>query len=331
MDARSAELRSSEFRRARQPVWLELAGIVDKAERLGIRALTPAEFRKLPLLYRSTLSSLSVARSTSLDRNLLEHLESLSTRAWLCVYGPQRPIKAVFREIFGNRFPRAFRRSGLFLAASAALLAGGVATAFTLTAADMEWYYTFVPEGMAQGRDPMASTESLRGVLYAGAGAPLSAFAASLFSNNSGVAILCFSTGFLLGVPTAILLFFNGLVLGAMAALYHGRGLSLDFWGWILPHGVTELLAIVVAGGAGLWIGHALLIGDRRSRLDCLVGRGRDAGPLVLGAIGLLVAAAVIEGYFRQMVTSVPVRYGVAGATAFFWICYFAIAGRGRG
>ncbi len=71
--------------------------------------------------------------------------------------------------------------------------------------------------------------------------------------------MLCFAVGFVAGVPVVIILLINGLMLGAFAALFASRGLSLDFWGWVLPHGVTELMAVVFCAGAGLVLAHALI------------------------------------------------------------------------
>ena len=105
---------------------------------------------------------------------------------------------------------------------------------------------------MASGRDPTAATEELRKGLFDTSDTPLeglTAFATFLFSNNSRVGIFAFVLGFLAGLPVFLLLFYNGLVLGAMAALFHSRGLGAAWWSWVLPHGVTELLAIVDGQG----------------------------------------------------------------------------------
>ena len=94
----------------------------------------------------------------------------------------------------------------------------------------------------------------------------LATFAASLFSHNARIGILAFALGFVAGLPTLFLLFYNGLVLGAFAALYHARGLGVDIWGWLLPHGVTELLAVVLCGAAGFLLAHGLVFPGARPR-----------------------------------------------------------------
>jgi uncharacterized membrane protein SpoIIM required for sporulation len=143
----------------------------------------------------------------------------------------------------------------------------------------------------------------------------LTVFASYLFTNNAKIGILCFSLGFAAGLPTALLLLYNGLALGAMTALYHSRGLGGEFLAWVAGHGVTELGAVALCGGAGLALGGAILFPGRRRRLDSLAHCGRNAAPLVIGAVLMLLLAALLEGYFRNRVHSVELRWAVAAAT----------------
>ena len=82
-------LKSSEFRKGREEGWRELENLVQRVERRGVRSLTLDELQQLPMLYRAALSSLSVACTIALDRNLLLYLENLALRAYLVVYGPR--------------------------------------------------------------------------------------------------------------------------------------------------------------------------------------------------------------------------------------------------
>jgi len=325
------ELKSYEFRRERQDKWTALERLVTSVERSGLRSLSAKELHELPILHHAVLSSLSVARSISLDRNLLDYLEGLAARSYFCLYGSREPIRSVFGTFFLHRFPAAVRALAGPMLLSAAVTIVGAATAFAMTTKDPEWYYSFVSDAMAGGRDPAASTAELREVLYdrPGTSAELSHFAAFLFTHNARVGMLAFALGFVAGLPTIWLLFTNGLVLGAFAALCHSRGLSVDLWGWLLPHGVTELLAVVLCGGAGLALGGAVVFGGRESRLRALARAGRRAGVVVFGTVAMFLAAGLVEGIFRQRVTDVVTRYVVVLATAAFWFVYFRYAGRG--
>jgi uncharacterized membrane protein SpoIIM required for sporulation len=325
-------LKSFEFRRDRQKTWQELGRLVERAEKKGLRALGAQELARLPVLYRATLSSLSVARSISLDRNLVEYLESLSARAYFCVYGSKRRLRRTALDFFVRRFPAAVRRFKWQITLAAAIFLLGVLTGFVMTTRNSEWYYTFVG-GMAQGRSPTSSTADLRRGLYDGdehgAGA-LGTFAMFLFNHNARIGMTAFALGFLAGIPVFLLLFQTGLMLGAFVALYHGRGLGLDIIGWLMPHGVPELGAVILCGGAGLVLAQSLVFPGRSTRLRNLARQGREAGVVVLGAVAMLFVAGLIEGIFRQAVADIVVRYLVivAGVVCFGW--YFARCGRGR-
>lgn len=326
-------LKSTQFRKEREKNWRRLEDLLDRVQAKGVQSLSAAELASLPALYRGVISSLSVARAISLDRNVIDYLEALAARAYFTVYGTKRSIFAVLTEFFGRRFPGEVRRHAGSMVLAGAFMALGSLCAFFMVLDDPEYYYSFVPEAMAQGRNPDASTESLRAVLFSGdehSGEGLAAFASRLFNNNSGVGMLCFAIGFIPGCFVFLVLFYNGLIIGAFAGLYHQRGLSLELWSWLLPHGVTELLAIVLCGGAGLVLGRSLLFPGRRTRLQALAESGRGAAVVVIGCIALFFIAALIEGFFRQMVQDMTVRYAVATGTAFFWVVYFGFVGRPR-
>ena len=326
-------LKSYEFRREREAGWRELEALLARADRSGLKSLEADELYRLPLLHRAALSSLSVARAISLDRNLVEYLESLCARAHVHVYGGKHSYGSTVRRFFAETFPRrvwAMRRA---VAVSALLMTLGLACGYLLTLRDPDLFYGFVPEGLAQGRNPTSTPEELEQVLYLGGEedeepAGLSAFAGFLFTHNAQIGLLCFAVGIAAGVPVALLLFTNGVILGAFAALYARADLTLPFWLWILPHGVTELLAVVLCGAAGLRLGASLVFPGRHSRVDSLALEGRHAAVVVIGCIALFLVAGLIEGYFRQLVQDDGVRLSMAAATTLLWTLYFGVLGR---
>lgn len=326
----SFTLKSAQFRREREQAWRELEGLLARVEKGGLGSLSAAELNRLPVLYRSAASSLSVATAISLDRNLLDYLTALVGRAYICVYGAKRRMGEAVAGFFGSHFPWVVRRYFAFVAASLALVALGVLAGYRMTLADPERYYSFVGDAMAQGRTPASSTEELRQVLYHSGEAPLSVFASFLFTHNSKVGMLCFALGFAAGVPVVYLLFSTGLMLGAMAALYESRGLGAEFWAWVLPHGVTEIGALCLCGAAGMVLGAAIVFPGRHTRLRNLALRGREVALLAMGAVAMFLVAGLIEGFFRQLVHDVAVRWSLAATTLAFWIWYFLAVGRGH-
>jgi uncharacterized membrane protein SpoIIM required for sporulation len=272
-----------------------------------------------------------VARAISLDQNVVSYLEGLSGRAYLCVYATRTTFLQAVADFFLRRFPRAIRGAKWEILVSGLLLFLGTYVGWQMVLIDPENFYAFVNERLAGGRDPGASTETLRDVLYDNGGAglgELQSFAFQLFTHNARIGIMAFALGFALGIPVVYLIFTNGLMLGAFAGLYQSRGLGFDLWGWLLPHGITELLAVIVCGGAGLVLAQSIVFPGRHRRFENLARRGRAAGMIVLGAVLMFLIAGLIEGIFRQVVQDVPTRYGLATATALFWAIYFGFAGR---
>lgn len=326
-------LKSYEFRREREGSWQELEGLLSRAESRGIQSLTPAELFRLPNLYRATISSLSVARSITLDRNVLIYLEGLAARAYFFVYGARGSFGVGIMRFFGRQFPQAVRDAGYNILASAFVMFLGIAVGCLLTLANTDWFYTFVSEGMAGGRTPTATTDSLREALYDDGGGALESlylFATYLFTHNAQIGMLAFALGFALGVPVILLMFYNGLMVGAFVALYASRGLAVDLVAWLSIHGTTELLAVILCGGAGLSLGSAFAFPGRHSRLDSLARRGRKAGMIAIGAVAMLLVAGLLEGFGRQLVQDPAQRYLIGGAMLLLWLCYFILAGRER-
>lgn len=330
MSTRDDGLWSVQFRREREASWRELEKLVAISEARGVRSLGDDQTARLPVLYRAALSSLAVARSSVLDQNLREYLESLVTRAYLVVYAPKRGLGPIVSAFLLGGFPAAVRSVRWYVAASAGLTLLGFAIGFGMVVADHENYYLFVDAGMASGRDPSATTEALRKTLFSGDDGHLGllGFATMLFTHNSSVGILTYGLGFVFGLPVLLILLQNGMMLGAMSALFHERGLAVEWWSWILPHGVPELTAIVLCGAAGLAIGHRLVFPGQQARIQALADVGRRMGAVVGGSVLMLFVAGFVEGVFRQIVDDVLVRYLLATLFAVGWGAYFVFAGR---
>jgi len=328
------QLKSSQFRRDREAAWRELEALVDRGDREGTRALSADDVIQMSSLYQHAVGSLATARSISLDRNVLEYLESLVARAHLSVYGFRRKPSDAIREFVGSEFPVTVRRWRWFVATAATILLAAILFGATLVAHDEDLYYSVVSMERASGRTPTASTAALRAGLYdtgGGAALELESFATALFTHNAQVGLLCAALGIAAGVPIPPLLATTGLELGAMAQLFASRGLGLEFWAWVLPHGVTELLAVVLCAAAGLATGFAFVFPGERTRVEAAALAGRSAGTVVAGAVGMFLIAALFEGIFRQRVTEPEIRWAVAIGVAVAWTVYFTRVGRGRG
>lgn len=317
-------LRSLRFRKEREESWRQLETLLDRAERHAPKSLSDDEMLAIPALYRSALSSLSVARATSLDQALIDYLEALSARAYFFVYGARATLLERLQGFFAYDWPHAVKLLWRETIVSALLMLTGAAAAFLLVSADPDWFSSFVSPEMASGRDPNATTEYLRSTLYDGDDSDgLGVFATFLFTHNAQISIFAFALGFAFCAPTAILLAYNGCVLGAMFAVFAARGLAVEFSGWIFIHGVTELLAVVLAGASGLRIGWSIAFPGGQSRTAAAERAGRQGAIVMMGVVVMLFIAGLLEGFARQLVTSDVIRFTVAAATAVGWSMYF--------
>lgn len=322
----AAALRSDRFRLEREGDWQRLEGIVGRMEKGRLRRVSDDDVLALPVLYRTVASSLSVARETSLDAATLAYLEGLVQRAWFLVYGPRTTLWSWLGGWLGGGWSAAVRAIWPELIVAFALMAIGTAIGWLLCASDPDWYYSLVPTQFLDTRTPGASREVLLETLFGQSGeAGLSVFAAQLFSNNAGVAILCFALGFAFGIPPLLLLIQNTATLGAMLWLFHSQGLSYEFVGWLSIHGTTELLAILLSGGAGLHVGRSMAFPGNLSALEAAAAAGQRAASVMAGAVLMLVIAALLEGLGRQLIESTPARYGVGYGMLAFWTAYFAL------
>jgi uncharacterized membrane protein SpoIIM required for sporulation len=315
---------ATRFRAANEGEWERLDRIVHVIEKRSVRALDDDDLLALPVLYRNALSSLSVARETSLDRALVRYLEQLCTRAYFQIYGVQGSAWRQIGAFFACNWPDAIRGLWRETLAALALTVFGTIAGYVLVANDPAWFYGIIPQGLAAGRDPSASVEALRTTLYHGSSDdPLTTFATALFTHNAQVALFAFALGFAFAVPTALLLVYNGLMLGALFAVFIPKGLGGSFGGWVLIHGTTELFAIILAGAAGFRIGMAIAFPGRLSRMDSAVRAGRSAGIAMAGVVLMLLVAGLLEGIGRQTITVDWQRYLIAFGMLAGWLAYF--------
>ena len=164
--------------------------------------------------------------------------------------------------------------------------------------------------------------------MVASPGTGLSVFASFLFVHNAGIGIMAFALGVAAGIPTALLLFTNGLMLGAFLQLYADRGLLFELCGWLLPHGIPEIGAVILCGAAGLHIGRAVVLPGQLRVREALAAAGRRAAMVVAGAVVLFAIAGVLEGFFRQLIVNDTARYVLAAFNACWFFGWLFLGGR---
>lgn len=321
--------RSVRFRKERQIVWTELEELLNIIENKGLEHLSADQISRLPMLYRATVSSLNHARDVTLDSNMILYLESLVRRAFLILYSPRKNAASIVREFFAHTFPAAVRRISPYLLLATVFFAVGISAGWLLVLQNPEYFYAFVPQEYAQSRGPSSSAESLRAVLYDTAPPDsLAVFASFLVSNNAKIGMNCFAIGIAGGLPVLFLVIYNGLIIGAFMALYQSHQMTLEFTAWLLPHGITELFAVLLCAAGGLLLGRAVVFPGQWSRMHSLKHHMATAGPVVIGAVVMFLVAGLIEGFFRQMVQDINARWLFAASSALFWVTYIGFVGR---
>lgn len=303
-----------------RPAWDRLAHLARRGRRRSSR-LEPAELDELVQLYQRASGHLSHARSAYADPSLTALLTRLVADANAVIYGTRSSARTAVREFVLVTFPGAVWRIRRFVVAAALLT---IVPAFAVGA----WIATSdaaldasAPEAVraAYVADDFESYYSSR---------PASQFAAEVTFNNIQVAITAFAIGVLACVPTAGLLAFNGANIGVAGGLFHAVGEWDRFWGLILPHGLLEISAVIVAGAAGLRLGWTLIDPGDRPRMQALTEEGRQAVLVVLGLVGAFVVAGLIEGFVTGSPLPTLVRVGIGVLVEIAFITYVVRLGR---
>ncbi|MDO8589043.1 MAG: stage II sporulation protein M [Armatimonadota bacterium] len=309
-----------------KPEWRELSGILEKARASGVQSLSAHDLARLGPLYRLAVADLALARSHDAGSGLVSFLNDLVARGYGLIYtSPPSRIRQALRFVVSG-FPALARRERRAIGLATAVFLAGAVFAFITVSRDPSTQSAFVPPMFA--RESRESRESRKSP---GPGIPDAlkpVLSSAIMSNNIQVSITAFASGITFGILTIYILLQNGMMLGGLAASF-GRGDSLVFWSLILPHGIIELAAICISGGAGLIIAGALIRPGNRSRWDSVKLAARRAIPLMGGVALMLVAAGAIEGFLTPSKLSPGVKLAFAGLTAALLALYFASPWRG--
>jgi uncharacterized membrane protein SpoIIM required for sporulation len=305
------------FIETHQPAWRRLDDLTRRGQR-GIRRLSPDDIDELVRHYQRVSGHLSLARTYYRDDALVTHLTGLVARAGALVYGTRvRTLRAAVRFVT-HTFPAAMWHARWFIGAAAAL--------FLLPAAAVAVWLATSPAAL-----DLAGPEALREAYVAEDFAdyytrdPSAQFAALVTTNNIRVAATAFAAGVLVCIPTAFILVLNGANVGVAAGLFAAAGQQPLFWGLILPHGLLEVTAVFVAGGAGLRLGWALVDPGDRPRRSALTDEGRRAVVIVVGLVGVFLIAGLIEGFVTGAPWPTWLRVGI-GVTAWAAFTVYAVA-----
>lgn len=319
------------FIAAERPTWTELERVLDRIEADPERPMSLEEVQRFHLLYQKVSADLGRVATFASEPELKRYLESLTARAYGEIH-ETRTRGSKFRPVhwFVNEFPRAFRRrSGAFVISCLITLVGMIFGGFA-TALDEEAKEAILPQQFSHLlNDPakrVADEEQAKKDRMAG---HKSTFATALMANNIRVSIFTLGLGITFGIGTILELFYNAVLLGMVVVDYVLAGEAVFMLGWLMPHGVIEIPAILIAGQGGLVLGGALIgRGDRAPLTARLRAVGLDLMMLVVGIVGMLIWAGIVESFLSQYHEPVirywqKITFGTAELAALIWFLWF--------
>ncbi|MBS0659210.1 MAG: stage II sporulation protein M [Verrucomicrobia bacterium] len=312
------------FTAAAQPHWDELEGMLERLESdpgRGFGELAGAQ--RFYYLYQRAGADLARLATFSSEPALRRRLETLVARAYAELHSAREADDSRWKPLhwFLHEYPRTFRRHlRAFWLVLAITLAGCVFGAYAVHR-DQEAKQIILPFSHLLGspNDRVAQEENRSGKELSG---QKTTFSAQLMANNIGVSIKAMAFGMTWGILTVVVLFYNGVILGAVCFDYLRAGEGVFLAGWLLPHGSTEIPAILLGGQAGLVLAGALIGWGQRVPLG---RRFRAVLPDMVTLIGgvaiLLVWAGIIEAFFSQyhapvLPYSVKIAFGVVNLAA---------------
>ena len=311
----------------RSPRWNAFAATLADAQQNGLGSLGESGVRDFVSEYRDLASDLARLRTASQGRDTPElfYLSRLLAGAHNLLYRGNTVTLADVMRVIAVEAPREVRRSWRPILVSAALLFGPAAIAYTAVVEQPGVAATFIPaamldraeEGVRRAREKagyIPDPQSFRPMM-----------ASQIIANNIQVTFGVFAFGVTAGIGSLVLLVLNGVSLGGVLGLYQSKGILPLIIAFVAPHGVLELTAVCIAGGAGFLLAAAILLPGPRTRRRALVENSRRAIRLVAAACVLLLVAGTLEGFVSPIPNwTLNEKLAVSAATFVLLVVYLS-------
>ena len=303
----------------RRDHWERLEELLRRAAK-GLRHLSGAELQELGLLYRQTASDLSTVSGDNANMQLAAYLNSLLGKSHNLLYARQRPTRRGILHFYRDVYPQVFRQTLSLTGLAVALFVVAALCGWTLSAENPAFASRFLGPQMTDSIDHRKMwTESVVAIK------PVAS--SFITTNNLSVAFTTFALG-ITGVGTAWMMVFNGLLLGVVGEATWRAGMAVSLWSFVAPHGVLELPAICIAGGAGFVIASGLLFPGLLSRRESLARAGGLAARLLAGTVPMLLIAGTIEAFFSPTKAPVAMKFSLAAVLFVALNTYLFASGR---
>ncbi len=294
--------------------------LLDQSARKGLSSLGRSELQEVGLLYRQIAADLAALREDRGSVHFARYLNQLLARAHNIIYSANKTSPSAIFSFFTVTYPRVFRQHWRYVQIALLVFAASAAVGAALTYQDPDFKLSIIGPQMVQTIEKREMwTHSIVGIK------PLASSA--IMTNNISVGFMTFALGITGGLGTIYMMLFNGLMLGVIGMACHQSGMSLQLWSFVAPHGVLELPAIFLAGGAGLRIATGLLFPGYLPRRESLARAGTDAVQLLLGTVPMLIIAGTIEAFVSPTGLKMGLKFGMAAALFALLLAYLFGAG----
>jgi uncharacterized membrane protein SpoIIM required for sporulation len=310
------------FVEARRPVWNELSSLLASGKPLS--SLSGPKISRGAALYRAVCADLMQARQLGCGRDVISYLDLLTARAHNALYSSRSHAWRSAIDVLVSGFPRAFRANGRFMLMSAALFVIPLAVGWIGVIRSPSFASNVLPARLLE-----ELSEAYAQGFSAGRAGDMNAEMTGFYvRNNVGIAFQCFATGILFALGSGFFLIFNGLAIGTVFGYVVHAGHGLNIATFVCGHSPFELTAIVIAGGAGIRMGTALVATRGRTRLGSLRSHAEDLVALVGGAAAMLVIAAMIEAFWSPSSLPREVKFVFAAVASMLVASFLAFGGR---
>jgi uncharacterized membrane protein SpoIIM required for sporulation len=298
---------STRWLEKRKPLWNRLEELLNLSSSKGLKSLGRSDLQELSLLYRQTAADLAAIREDRSSLHFARYLNQLLARAHNTIYSGRGANPKALLSFYAEAYPAVFRRNLAYCLAGILLFFVSALAGAGLTYRDPDFKVKVLGPRMVETIERKQMwTHSIVGIK------PLASSA--IMTNNISVSFLTFAMGITAGLGTIYMMMFNGLLIGVIGMACWLAGMSVQLWSFVAPHGVLELPAIFIAGGAGLRIAKGLLFPGYLPRKESLARAGGEAVRLLLGVIPMLIVAGVIEAFISPTGLAVSLKFGMAGA-----------------
>ena len=258
---------------------------------------------ELASLYIHLINDLSYAQTYYAKSKTIAYLNQLAAKAFQKIYKTKRDDANRFVTFWKTEVPLIiyeYRRYVLyaFIIFLSFVTIGAVSAANDDTFIRLilgDHYVNMTLENIKNG-DPVAVYKS---------GSNWGSFI-GITLNNLFVGIKSFVYGVFGGLGTGMVLFYNGIMLGAFQYMFQAEGVLWESVRGIWIHGAMEIFAIVIEGAAGLMLGASILFPKTFSRMASFKIGVKDGVKILISTFPFTFSAGFLEGFITRYSNIMP-------------------------